>query len=247
MRRRLWLGLAWLLLARAPGAAGTPNRPRGARSYPHLEGDVRWRRLFSSTRFFLRVDAGGRVQGTRWRHGPDSIVEIRSVHVGVVVVKSVHNGFYVAMDRQGRVYGSVSPQRSWAGRGPRSSGPPSWPTPHRGSTRATAGSGSASRRTATTPTRRGTGATTGAPCSWPWTAGASPGAAAGRGGTSCPPTSCPSWCPEAARGPLTDMGPYLDGGSGRFLLVRACCGFPVSLQPRVLGPEQVQEGLAPGG
>ncbi|XP_037679811.1 fibroblast growth factor 22 isoform X2 [Choloepus didactylus] len=106
MRRRLWLGLAWLLLARAPGAAGTPNRPRGARSYPHLEGDVRWRRLFSSTRFFLRVDAGGRVQGTRWRHGPDSIVEIRSVHVGVVVVKSVHNGFYVAMDRQGRVYGS---------------------------------------------------------------------------------------------------------------------------------------------
>ncbi|XP_037679812.1 fibroblast growth factor 22 isoform X3 [Choloepus didactylus] len=109
MRRRLWLGLAWLLLARAPGAAGTPNRPRGARSYPHLEGDVRWRRLFSSTRFFLRVDAGGRVQGTRWRHGPDSIVEIRSVHVGVVVVKSVHNGFYVAMDRQGRVYGSLRP------------------------------------------------------------------------------------------------------------------------------------------
>lgn len=63
MRRRLWLGLAWLLLARAPGAAG---------GYPHLEGDVRWRRLFSSTHFFLRVDPGGQVQGTRWRHGQDS-------------------------------------------------------------------------------------------------------------------------------------------------------------------------------
>lgn len=63
MRRRLWLGLAWLLLARAPGAPG---------GYPHLEGDVRWRRLFSSTHFFLRVDPGGRVQGTRWRHGQDS-------------------------------------------------------------------------------------------------------------------------------------------------------------------------------
>lgn len=72
MRRRLWLGLAWLLLARAPGAAGTPNAARRPRSYPHLEGDVRWRRLFSSTHFFLRVDPSGRVQGTRWRQDQDS-------------------------------------------------------------------------------------------------------------------------------------------------------------------------------
>lgn len=72
MRGRLWLGLACLLLARVPGAAGTPNSSRRPRSYPHLEGDVRWRRLFSSTHFFLRVDPSGRVQGTRWRHSPDS-------------------------------------------------------------------------------------------------------------------------------------------------------------------------------
>lgn len=72
MGGRLWLGLAWLLLARPPGAAGTPGSPRRPRSYPHLEGDVRWRRLFSSTHFFLRVDPSGRVQGTRWRHGADS-------------------------------------------------------------------------------------------------------------------------------------------------------------------------------
>ncbi|EDL31664.1 fibroblast growth factor 22 isoform 2 precursor [Mus musculus] len=98
MRSRLWLGLAWLLLARAPGAPG---------GYPHLEGDVRWRRLFSSTHFFLRVDLGGRVQGTRWRHGQDSIVEIRSVRVGTVVIKAVYSGFYVAMNRRGRLYGSV--------------------------------------------------------------------------------------------------------------------------------------------
>ncbi|XP_028627647.1 fibroblast growth factor 22 isoform X1 [Grammomys surdaster] len=97
MPRRLWLGLAWLLLARAPGAPG---------GYPHLEGDVRWRRLFSSTHFFLRVDPGGRVQGTRWRHGQDSIVEIRSVRVGTVVIKAVYSGFYVAMNRRGRLYGS---------------------------------------------------------------------------------------------------------------------------------------------
>ncbi|XP_011819477.1 PREDICTED: fibroblast growth factor 22 [Colobus angolensis palliatus] len=34
------------------------------------------------------------------------ILEIRSVHVGVVVIKAVSSGFYVAMDRQGRLYGS---------------------------------------------------------------------------------------------------------------------------------------------
>ncbi|XP_062034867.1 fibroblast growth factor 22 isoform X2 [Lepus europaeus] len=107
MRRRLWLGLVWLLLARMPGAAGTPSAPRRPRSYPHLEGDVRWRRLFSSTHFFLRVDPRGRVQGTRWRHGQDSVVEIRSVRVGIVVIKAVHSGFYVAMNRRGRLHGSV--------------------------------------------------------------------------------------------------------------------------------------------
>ncbi|XP_055408697.1 fibroblast growth factor 22 isoform X3 [Bubalus kerabau] len=106
MRGRLWLGLVWLLLARAPGAAGTPNTPRRPRSYPHLEGDVRWRRLFSSTHFFLLVDPSGRVQGTRWRDNPDSVLEIRSIRVGVVVLKAVHSGFYVAMNRLGRLYGS---------------------------------------------------------------------------------------------------------------------------------------------
>ncbi|KAF1661743.1 UNVERIFIED_CONTAM: Fibroblast growth factor 22, partial [Eudyptes robustus] len=40
--------------------------------YGHLEGDVRWRRLFSATRFFLRIDAGGGVEGTRWRERPGS-------------------------------------------------------------------------------------------------------------------------------------------------------------------------------
>ncbi|NXT82434.1 FGF22 factor, partial [Zapornia atra] len=35
-----------------------------------LEGDVRWRRLFSATRFFLRIDGGGGVEGTRWKERP---------------------------------------------------------------------------------------------------------------------------------------------------------------------------------
>ncbi|XP_015506967.1 fibroblast growth factor 22 [Parus major] len=79
---------------------------RSPRSYGHLEGDVRWRRLFSATRFFLRIDGGGGVEGTRWRERPGSIVEIRSVRVGVVAIRAVHTGFYLAMNKRGRLYGS---------------------------------------------------------------------------------------------------------------------------------------------
>ncbi|KAL8177894.1 UNVERIFIED_CONTAM: hypothetical protein K2H54_023098 [Gekko kuhli] len=84
--------------------AGSNNRH--ARSYHHLEGDVRWRRLYSSTHFFLHIDSNGKVEGTRWKKCPYSIVEIRSVHVGVVVIRSVHSGFYLAMNRKGRIYGT---------------------------------------------------------------------------------------------------------------------------------------------
>uniref|UniRef100_A0A9W3F5V4 Fibroblast growth factor n=1 Tax=Camelus bactrianus TaxID=9837 RepID=A0A9W3F5V4_CAMBA len=80
-----------------------PSGPRRPRSYPHLEGDVRWRRLFSSTRFFLRVDPSGRVQGTRWRHSPDSVLEIRSIRVGVVALRALHTGFYAGLCQCARV------------------------------------------------------------------------------------------------------------------------------------------------
>ncbi|XP_048783697.1 fibroblast growth factor 22 isoform X4 [Lagopus muta] len=79
---------------------------RPPRSYGHLEGDVRCRRLFSATRFFLSIDGGGGVEGTRWRERPGSIVEIRSVRVGVVAIRAVHTGFYLAMNKQGQLYGS---------------------------------------------------------------------------------------------------------------------------------------------
>uniref|UniRef100_A0A452TF65 Fibroblast growth factor n=1 Tax=Ursus maritimus TaxID=29073 RepID=A0A452TF65_URSMA len=45
-----------------------------------------------------------RVSG-RWAAG---IIEIRSIRVGVVALKAVHTGFYVAMNRRGHLYGSVS-------------------------------------------------------------------------------------------------------------------------------------------
>lgn len=39
---------------------------------------------------------------------PTGIIEIRSVRVGVVALKAMHTGFFVAMSRRGRLYGSVS-------------------------------------------------------------------------------------------------------------------------------------------
>ncbi|XP_054835429.1 fibroblast growth factor 22 [Eublepharis macularius] len=113
----VWFPLALLLLGgsvlghRGPAVQGDSPRlragsNRNARSYHHLEGDVRWRRLYSSTHFFLHIDSTGKVEGTRWKKCPYSIVEIRSVHVGVVAIRSIHSGFYLAMNRKGKIYGT---------------------------------------------------------------------------------------------------------------------------------------------
>ncbi|XP_060089394.1 fibroblast growth factor 22 [Heteronotia binoei] len=114
----VWFPLVLLLLLggsaqghRGPAVDGDDQRWKGggnrhARSYHHLEGDVRWRRLYSSTHFFLHIDSDGKVKGTHWKKCPYSIVEIRSVHVGVVAIRSVHSGFYLAMNRKGKIYGT---------------------------------------------------------------------------------------------------------------------------------------------
>uniref|UniRef100_A0A452GXJ7 Fibroblast growth factor n=1 Tax=Gopherus agassizii TaxID=38772 RepID=A0A452GXJ7_9SAUR len=110
----LWLCLALSLLtgsAHRDPAAPSGSNPSGApsrrpRSYNHLEGDVRWRRLYVSTHFFLCIDSSGKVQGTRNNNTGLGILEIRSVRVGVVAIKSVHTGFYLAMNKKGKVYGS---------------------------------------------------------------------------------------------------------------------------------------------
>ncbi|XP_007436698.1 fibroblast growth factor 22 [Python bivittatus] len=83
-----------------------PDVRRHARSYHHLEGDVRWRRLYSSNHFFLRIGGDGKVEGTRRKESLNSIVEIRSVQVGTVAIRSIHSGFYLAMNRRGKVYGT---------------------------------------------------------------------------------------------------------------------------------------------
>ncbi|XP_024121144.1 fibroblast growth factor 22 [Oryzias melastigma] len=91
--------------------AGHRNRSwtleRHARSYNHLEGDVRLRRLYSANRFFLCIDKTGKVDGTRRKNYADSLMEIRSVSVGVVAIKSVSTGLYLAMSKKGTLFGSV--------------------------------------------------------------------------------------------------------------------------------------------
>uniref|UniRef100_A0A8D2JA69 FGF n=1 Tax=Varanus komodoensis TaxID=61221 RepID=A0A8D2JA69_VARKO len=84
------------------GQSWRPASGRSIRSYPHLRGDVRWRRLYSPNHFFLSIDDNGKVKGTYQRENTNSVVDIRSVHRGTVAIRSIHSGFYVAMNRKGR-------------------------------------------------------------------------------------------------------------------------------------------------
>nr|XP_033787571.1 fibroblast growth factor 10 isoform X4 [Geotrypetes seraphini] len=43
---------------------------RHVRSYNHLLGDVRWRKLFSFTKYFLTIDRNGKVNGTKKENCP---------------------------------------------------------------------------------------------------------------------------------------------------------------------------------
>ena len=49
-----------------PSSAG-----RHVRSYNHLQGDVRWRKLFSFTKYFLKIE-NGKVSGTKKENCPYS-------------------------------------------------------------------------------------------------------------------------------------------------------------------------------
>ncbi|CAJ1069214.1 LOW QUALITY PROTEIN: fibroblast growth factor 10 [Xyrichtys novacula] len=87
-------------LGRAGGAQG-----RHVRSYSHLQGDIRRRKLFSFQKFFLRIDRNGKVNGTKSKDDPLSILEITSVEVGVVAIKALNSNYYLAISRKGELYG----------------------------------------------------------------------------------------------------------------------------------------------
>ncbi|KAG7278285.1 hypothetical protein CRUP_036362 [Coryphaenoides rupestris] len=55
-----------------PGAVSRTRGPQGrhVRSYTHLQGDIRRRKLFSFQKFFLRIDRNGQVNGTKSKDDP---------------------------------------------------------------------------------------------------------------------------------------------------------------------------------
>ncbi|XP_043966945.1 fibroblast growth factor 10b [Gambusia affinis] len=88
-----------------PGQAGGPQG-RHVRSYNHLQGDIRRRKLFSFQKFFLRIGRNGQVNGTKSKDDPLSILEITSVEVGVVAIKGLNSNYYLAISRKGELYGA---------------------------------------------------------------------------------------------------------------------------------------------
>ncbi|KAI3361820.1 hypothetical protein L3Q82_002150 [Scortum barcoo] len=75
-------------------------------SYNHLQGDVRRRKLFSYQKFFLRIDKKGKVNGTKSEDDPYSILEIKSVDVGVVAIRGLSSNYYLAISKKGELYGA---------------------------------------------------------------------------------------------------------------------------------------------
>ncbi|KAM4620713.1 putative fibroblast growth factor 1 [Polymixia lowei] len=54
----------------------------------------------------LRILADGTVTGSRQDNSPYDILRVKAVSVGVVVVKGEETGRYLAMNKDGRLYGS---------------------------------------------------------------------------------------------------------------------------------------------
>ncbi|XP_074473243.1 fibroblast growth factor 10a [Sebastes fasciatus] len=75
-------------------------------SYNHLQGDVRRRKLFSFQKFFLRIDKKGKVNGTKSEDDPYSMLEIKSVDVGVVAIRGLSSNYYLAISKKGELYGA---------------------------------------------------------------------------------------------------------------------------------------------
>lgn len=76
------------------------------RSYDHLQGDVRNRKLFSYQKYFLRIDKNGKVNGTKNDKDPFTIFEIKSVEVGIVAIRGLHSKHYLALNKKGILYGA---------------------------------------------------------------------------------------------------------------------------------------------
>uniref|UniRef100_A0A8C9YZL9 Fibroblast growth factor n=1 Tax=Sander lucioperca TaxID=283035 RepID=A0A8C9YZL9_SANLU len=95
----------------APGQACDPRQRRDAGGrggvYEHLGGAPRRRKLYCATKYHLQIHPNGKIDGSLEENNPLSIMEITAVDVGVVAIKGLFSGRYLAMNDKGRLYASV--------------------------------------------------------------------------------------------------------------------------------------------
>uniref|UniRef100_A0A672LYK9 Fibroblast growth factor n=1 Tax=Sinocyclocheilus grahami TaxID=75366 RepID=A0A672LYK9_SINGR len=98
---------------RAPCTRGQACDPRQRRDaggrggvYEHLGGAPRRRKLYCATKYHLQIHPNGKIDGSLDENNPFSILEITAVDVGVVAIKGLFSGRYLAMNEKGRLYAS---------------------------------------------------------------------------------------------------------------------------------------------
>ncbi|KAF3833327.1 hypothetical protein F7725_026992 [Dissostichus mawsoni] len=87
-----------------PPAAGDAGGRGGV--YEHLGGAPRRRKLYCATKYHLQINSNGKIDGSLEENNPFSIMEITAVDVGVVAIKGLFSGRYLAMNDKGRLYAS---------------------------------------------------------------------------------------------------------------------------------------------
>nr|XP_020469384.1 fibroblast growth factor 3 isoform X2 [Monopterus albus] len=109
------LSLLDLVSSRARCATGQACDPRQRRDaggrggvYEHLGGAPRRRKLYCATKYHLQIHPNGKIDGSLEEDNPLSIMEITAVDVGVVAIKGLFSGRYLAMNDKGRLYASFS-------------------------------------------------------------------------------------------------------------------------------------------
>uniref|UniRef100_A0A8C6SWB1 Fibroblast growth factor n=1 Tax=Neogobius melanostomus TaxID=47308 RepID=A0A8C6SWB1_9GOBI len=85
------------------------RRDAGGRGgvYEHLGGAPRRRKLYCATKYHLQIHPNGKIDGSLEENNPYSIMEITAVDVGVVAIKGLFSGRYLAMNDKGRLYASL--------------------------------------------------------------------------------------------------------------------------------------------
>uniref|UniRef100_A0A8C6SXR7 Fibroblast growth factor n=1 Tax=Neogobius melanostomus TaxID=47308 RepID=A0A8C6SXR7_9GOBI len=82
------------------------NSQNSERVYEHLGGAPRRRKLYCATKYHLQIHPNGKIDGSLEENNPYSIMEITAVDVGVVAIKGLFSGRYLAMNDKGRLYAS---------------------------------------------------------------------------------------------------------------------------------------------